>query len=80
MAEQAVEQGTSQQGGLQKSLKILCIIAVFVLMALNTDLRTQLLLTLVSVGVVLLAYVLRSRFGARAPSRTGEPASGESAR
>ena len=61
-------------------LSIFCILAVFVLMALNPDLRTQLLLTLVSVGVVLLAYVLRSRFGGRAPSRAEETASGEPAR
>ena len=47
-------------------------------MAFNPDLRTQLLLTLLSVGVVLLAYVLRSRFGA--PSRTEETASSEPAR
>ena len=61
-------------------LSIFCIIAVFVLMSLNPDLRTQLLLTLVSVGVVLAAYVLRSRFGGRAPSRTEETASSEPAR
>lgn len=53
-----------------------CIIAVFVLMALNPDLRTQLLLTLLNVGVVLAAYLLRSRFGGRAPSRAEETASG----
>jgi GABA permease len=61
-------------------LSIFCILAVFVLMFFNPDLRTQLLLTLLSVGVVLLAYVLRSRFGGRAPSRTEETASGEPAR
>jgi GABA permease len=61
-------------------LSIACILAVFVLMALNPDLRTQLLLTLLSVGVVLAAYVLRSRFGGRAPSRTEETASSEPAR
>jgi GABA permease len=59
---------------------IFCIFAVFVLMALNPDLRTQLLLTLLSVGVVLAAYVLRSRFGGRAPSCTEETASSEPAR
>ncbi len=62
-------------------LSIFCILAVFVLMFFNPDLRTQLLLTLLSVGVVLLAYALRSRFGGRrAPSRTEETASGEPAR
>ncbi len=61
-------------------LSILCIVAVFVLMFFNPDLRTQLLLTLLSVGVVLAAYVLRSRFGGRAPSRAREIASGEPAR
>ena len=62
-----------------KYLSIFCILAVFVLMALTPDLCTQLLLTLLSVGVVLLAYVLRSRFGGRAQSRTEETASGEPA-
>jgi GABA permease len=61
-------------------LSIACILAVFVLMALNPDLRTQLLLTLLSFGVVLVAYVLRSRFGSSATSRTEETASGEPAR
>jgi GABA permease len=61
-------------------LSIFCILAVFVLMALNPDLRTQLLLTLLRVGVVLLAYVLRSRFGRSATRRTEETASGEPAR
>lgn len=61
-------------------LSIACILAVFVLMALNPDLRTQLLLTLLSLGVVLVAYVLRSRFSSSATSRTEETASGEPAR
>jgi GABA permease len=56
-------------------LSILCILAVLVLMAINPDLRTQLILTLLSLGVVLVAYVLRSRFGSeRAPESAVEPA------
>jgi GABA permease len=54
-------------------LAILCILAVIVIMAIIPDLRSQLLLTLLSLGVVLGAYLLRSRFGGRAPSRTAEP-------
>ena len=61
-------------------LSIFCILAIFVLMALDSDLRTQLLLILLSVVVVLAAYVLRGRFGGRAPTRTEETASGEPAR
>ena len=41
-------------------------------MAFNPNLRTQLLLTLLSFRVVLAAYVLRSRFGGHAPSRARE--------
>jgi GABA permease len=56
-------------------LSILCLLAVLVLMAINSDLRTQLILTLLSLGVVLVAYVLRSRFGSeRAPESAVEPA------
>lgn len=49
-----------------------CIITVFVLVALNPDQRTQLLLTLLGAGMILAAYVLRSRFGGHAPSRARE--------
>jgi GABA permease len=61
-------------------LLIACILAVFVLMALNPDLRTQLLLTLLSLGVVLVAYVLRNRFDSSVTSRTEETASSEPVR
>jgi hypothetical protein len=49
-------------------------------MAFNPDLRTQLLLTLLSGGVVLAACTLRSCVGGHAPSRTEEISSGELAR
>jgi GABA permease len=61
-------------------LSITCILAAFVLMAINPDLRTQLLLTLLSLGVVLVAYVLRGRFVSCVTSGADEPASGEPAR
>jgi GABA permease len=53
-------------------LSIFFILAVIVIMAFDPDLRSQLLLTLLSLGVVLVAYVLRSRYGSRAAEPTGE--------
>ena len=50
-------------------LTILCILAVMILLGFVPDTRTQLLLTLLSFGAVLIAYALRRHYG----SGAGEP-------
>jgi GABA permease len=53
-------------------LSIFFILAVIVIMALDPDLRSQLLLTLLSLVVVLGAYVLHSRYGSQTAESAGE--------
>ncbi len=53
-------------------LTILCILAVKILLAFVPDTRTQLLLTLLSLGVVLVAYALRGIMGVAPENPSGE--------